>query len=64
MAGEEQEHINENSVKIHIEITNDLKEGLDQLKEKEGRTMQWLVRRAIENFLKAKKAAKNEQDTQ
>jgi hypothetical protein len=50
-------------VKIHIEITKDLREGIEQLKEKEGRSMNWLVNRAIENFLKIKKAG-NEEKTQ
>lgn len=48
-------------MKIHVEITKDLREGLRQLKDKEGRSLNWLVNRAIENFLKIKKAGNEEE---
>ncbi len=42
-------------MKIHIEISDEQHKGLKILKKKENRTIQFLAKRAIENFLKAKK---------
>lgn len=50
----------EKKVKIHIEIPKDLREGIEQVKKREGRSMNWIVNRAIENFLKIKKAGNEE----
>ena len=42
-------------MKIHIEISDEQRKKLEKLKNKENRSMQFLVTKAIENFLKAKK---------
>ena len=44
-----------NSMKIHIEICPKLHQGLLSLKKKDGQSLNWLVNKAIENYLKAKK---------
>lgn len=42
-------------MKIHIEITHSQHKKLKLLKQKENRTMQYLVSKAIDNFLISKK---------
>jgi len=42
-------------MKVHIEITDAQHRKLKTLKEKENRTMQYLVNKAIDNFLISKK---------
>jgi len=42
-------------MKIHIEIPAEIKQLLDELRERKGTPLSWMVNRAIRNYLKAKK---------
>jgi len=42
-------------MKIHIEIKPELKRIIDELREEKGYSLNWIVVRAITNFLKLKR---------
>jgi len=56
-------------MKVHINITDDIHARLKELKKRESRTFQYLITKAIENFLIAKhitawdKLPKHKQET-
>ena len=42
-------------MKIHIEIKPEIKKKIDEIKDKEGASINWTVNKAILNYLKLKK---------
>ncbi len=45
-------------MKIHIEIIEERHNKLKELKKQTGQSLNWLVNKAIQNYLKAKKILK------
>ena len=42
-------------MKIHIEISEEIKQAIDKLRREKGLSLNWLVNRAIKNYLIVKK---------
>lgn len=41
-------------MKIHIEITKEMKDRINILRREDGLSLNWIVKRAIRNYLKSK----------